>query len=339
MAKGDGLKAAIAQIKKVYGPESIMKFSDAPAEVDAIPLGCLSFDIASGIGGVPRGRICEVFGPEGGGKTTLALHLVANVQKAGGNVAYIDVENALNIEYAAKLGINLDDVHLSQPDNGEEGLTIAETLIRSGEIDLVVIDSVDALLPEEVLQGEMEDRHVSPLARLMSQALRKLTAVVKRSKACLLFINQLRSKIPTGKFSGPPGEVTSGGRALRYYASMRIEIKSIEQIKDNADYQIGKRTQCHFVKNKVAVPFKKAEFDLIFGEGISFDGDLLDEALERHKIERSGAWFSWDGTKLGQGRDAAIKWLKEHPDDAASLRAEIMEDERKKWKKERETEE
>src|SRR5499433_2428436 len=308
---------AIASIEKQFGKGSIMRLGEKKViDVGAISTSCLSLDAAIGIGGVPRGRIVEIYGPESGGKTTLALHIVSQAQKAGGVAAYIDAEHAMDAQYAGKLGVNVDDLFISQPDSGEQALEIAEALVRSGGVDVLVIDSVAALVPRAELDGEMGDSLPGLQARLMSQALRKLTAVVSRSNTCLIFINQIREKI--GVMFGNP-ETTTGGRALKFYSSIRLEIRRTSSIKDG-DSVVGNRTKVKVVKNKVAPPFKEAEFDIMYGEGISREGDLLDLAVENKIVEKSGAWFSFKGERLGQGRENAKNTLK--TDETISRRIE-----------------
>jgi recombination protein RecA len=309
---------AIANIEKQFGKGSIMRLGEKKvADVPAISTSCLSLDAAIGIGGVPRGRIVEIYGPESGGKTTLALHIVAQAQKAGGVAAYIDAEHAMDAQYAGKLGVKVDDLFISQPDSGEQALEIAEALVRSGGVDVLVIDSVAALVPRAELEGEMGDSLPGLQARLMSQALRKLTAVVARSNTCLVFINQIREKI--GVMFGSP-ETTTGGRALKFYSSVRLDIRRISAIKDG-DAVVGNRTRVKVVKNKVAPPFKESEFDIMYGEGISREGDLLDLAVEHKIVEKSGAWFSFKGERLGQGRENAKNLIKS--DQAIASRIEI----------------
>ena len=311
---------AIASIEKQFGKGSIMRLGEKKVmDVAAISTSCLSLDAAIGIGGVPRGRIVEIYGPESGGKTTLALHIVAQAQKAGGVAAYIDAEHAMDAKYAKNLGVNVDDLFISQPDSGEQALEIAEALVRSGGVDVLVIDSVAALVPRAELEGEMGDSLPGLQARLMSQALRKLTAVVARSNTCLIFINQIREKI--GVMFGNP-ETTSGGRALKFYSSVRLEIRRTSSIKDG-DSAVGNRTKVKVVKNKVAPPFREAEFDIMYGEGISREGDLLDLAVENRIVEKSGAWFSFRGDRLGQGRENAKNVIKSDRDMANRIESEV----------------
>ena len=306
------LDLAVVQIEKQFGKGSIMRLGQRGpiGPVDSIPTGSISIDYALGIGGVPRGRVVEIFGPESSGKTTLALQVIAQVHKAGGMAAFVDAEHALDAAYAQKLGVDLDNLLVSQPDNGEQALEIVEVLIRSGGVDVVVVDSVAALVPKAEIEGEMGDAQMGLQARLMSQALRKLTGVVSKSKTTLIFINQLREKI--GVMFGNP-ETTTGGRALKFYASVRIDIRRIASIKDG-DQVVGGRTRVKIVKNKMAPPFREAEFDIMYGEGISKEGDLLDLAVEKRIIEKSGAWFAYAGERLGQGRENAKQFLKENPD-------------------------
>jgi len=311
---------AIANIEKAYGKGSIMRLGEKKVmDIPAISTSCLSLDAAIGIGGVPRGRIVEIYGPESGGKTTLALHIVAQAQIAGGVAAYIDAEHAMDAQYAGKLGVKVNDLFISQPDSGEQGLEIAEALVRSGGVDVLVIDSVAALVPRAELEGEMGDSLPGLQARLMSQALRKLTAVVARSNTCLIFINQIREKI--GVMFGNP-ETTSGGRALKFYSSVRLDIRRTSSIKDG-DSVVGNRTRVKVVKNKVAPPFKEAEFDIMYGEGISREGDLLDLAVENRIVEKSGAWFSFQGERLGQGRENAKNLLKSDAGIASRIETEV----------------
>lgn len=314
--KSKAIEVALLQIEKQFGKGSIMRLGDREAvAVPAISTGALSIDAALGIGGVPRGRVVEIYGPESSGKTTLALHVIAEAQKVGGMAAFIDAEHALDPEYARRLGVNIDNLLVSQPDSGEQALEIAEMLIRSGAIDVVVVDSVAALVPKAELEGEMGDAQMGLQARLMSQAMRKLTGIVSRSNTCLVFINQLREKI--GVMFGP-NETTTGGRALKFYASVRIDIRREMPIKDG-DQTVGNRTKVKVVKNKLAPPFKTAEFDIIYGEGISREGDLLDLGTLHGIIEKSGAWFSYKETRLGQGRENVKRFLKDNPDLATEI--------------------
>ena len=306
------LEAAISQIEKSYGKGSIMRLGsrDVLVPVSVIPSGCLSIDAALGVGGFPRGRVIEIYGPESGGKTTMTLHVIAEAQKLGGQAAFIDAEHALDPVYARKLGVDVDNLLVSQPDNGEQALEIAETLIRSGGVDVVVVDSVAALVPKAELEGEMGDPQMGLQARLMSQALRKLTAIVSKSRTCLIFINQIREKI--GVMFGNP-ETTTGGRALKFYASMRVDIRRIQAIKEG-DRVVGSRTRAKIVKNKVAAPFREAEFDIVYGEGISREGDLIDLGVDKGILEKSGTWISFGSERMGQGRENARTFLKEHKD-------------------------
>ena len=305
------LDAAISKIEKDYGKGSVMKLGEKTAiDVDTIPTGSISLDKALGVGGVPKGRIIEIYGPEASGKTTLALHIVAEVQKQGGIAGFIDAEHALDPKYASSIGVDVDNLYISQPDYGEQGLEICETMVRSGAMDIIIIDSVAALVPKHEIEGEMGDAVVGAQARLMSQALRKLTAVSAKTNCTIIFINQLREKI--GVFYGP-SETTTGGRALKFYASIRIDIRRIEQLKQSGEV-IGNRVRAKVVKNKVAPPFKEAEFDIIFGEGISAVGDILDQAVELKIIEKSGAWYSYNGEKIGQGRENVKTFLKTNPE-------------------------
>jgi recombination protein RecA len=306
------LEAAISQIEKQHGKGAIMRLGnrDVLVPVSVIPTGALSIDAALGVGGVPRGRVIEIYGPESGGKTTLTLHIIAEAQKMGGQAAFIDAEHALDPIYARKLGVDVDNLLVSQPDNGEQALEIAETLIRSNGVDIIVVDSVAALVPRAELEGDMGDPQMGLQARLMSQALRKLTAIVSKSHTCLIFINQIREKI--GVMFGNP-ETTTGGRALKFYSSIRLDIRRIQSIKEG-DRVIGSRTRAKVVKNKVAAPFREAEFDILYGEGISREGDLIDLGVEHAVLEKSGTWISFGGERLGQGRDNARIFLKEHAD-------------------------
>jgi len=310
--RNKALDIAVGQIEKQFGKGSIMRLGQRGeiAAVECIPTGAISIDYALGIGGMPRGRVVEVYGPESSGKTTLALQVIAEAQKAGGMAAFVDAEHALDAKYAQKLGVDLENLLVSQPDNGEQALEIVEVLIRSGGVDVVVVDSVAALVPKAEIEGEMGDAQMGLQARLMSQALRKLTGIVSKSKTTLIFINQLREKI--GVMFGNP-ETTTGGRALKFYASVRIDIRRIASIKDG-DQVIGGRTRVKVVKNKMAPPFREAEFDIMYGEGISREGDLLDLGVDKRIIEKSGAWFAYGGDRLGQGRENAKQFLKENPD-------------------------
>jgi recombination protein RecA len=311
---------AIANIEKQFGKGSIMRLGERKViDVPAIPTSCLSLDAAIGVGGVPRGRIVEIYGPESGGKTTLALHIVSEAQRQGGIAAYVDAEHALDAEYAKKLGVDIDNLFISQPDSGEQALEIVEALVRSGGVDVLVIDSVAALVPRAELEGDMGDSLPGLQARLMSQALRKLTAVVSRSNTCLIFINQIREKI--GVMFGNP-ETTTGGRALKFYSSVRLEIRRTSSIKDG-DAVVGNRTKVKVVKNKVAPPFKEAEFDIMYGEGISKEGDLLDLAVANRIVDKSGAWFSFQGERLGQGRENVKNLIKSSPEMSARIEAEV----------------
>ena len=308
-AKGKAIESALANIEKKFGKGSIMRLGERPhEEVGSISTNCLSLDAAIGVGGFPRGRIIEVYGPESSGKTTLALQVVASAQKAGGVAAYIDAEHAMDPEYAEKLGVNIDDLLISQPDSGEQALDIAETLVRSASIDVVVIDSVAALVPRAEIDGDMGDSHMGLQARLMSQALRKMTSTISSSNTCFIFINQLRDKI--GVMFGSP-ETTTGGKALKFYASVRLDIRRIGAIKEG-DKIVGNRTRVKVVKNKVAPPFRETEFDIMYGEGISKEGDLLDLAVVHEIVEKSGAWFSYSTERLGQGRENVKNLLKEN---------------------------
>jgi recombination protein RecA len=321
--KEKAIDLAVSQIERQFGKGAIMRLgTDAVLpEVPVIPTGSLALDIALGVGGIPRGRVVEIFGPEASGKTTLALHIVAEAQKKGGIAGFIDAEHALDVGYAQRLGVKTDDLLISQPDTGEQALEIADMLVRSGAIDVVVIDSVAALVPKAELEGEMGDAHMGLQARLMSQALRKLTSTISKSSTCVIFINQIRMKI--GVFMGNP-ETTTGGNALKFYASVRLDIRRIGAIKDGQDI-IGNRTKVKVVKNKMAPPFKEVEFDIMYGEGISREGDLIDLAAEREIIQKSGAWFSFDNERIGQGRENAKTFLKEHPDVARVIDEKIKE--------------
>jgi recombination protein RecA len=312
---------ALTQIEKQFGRGSIMRLGqkDALVPVEVIPTGAISLDAALGIGGMPRGRVVEVFGPESSGKTTIALHVVAEAQKRGGMAAFVDAEHALDAAYAKRLGVDVDNLLVSQPDYGEQALEIAEALVRSNAVDVVVVDSVAALVPKAELDGDMGDSLPGLQARLMSQALRKLTGIVSKSKTCLIFINQIREKI--GVMFGNP-ETTSGGRALKFYSSVRVDIRRIASIKDG-DRVVGNRTKAKIVKNKMAAPFREAEFDILFGEGISREGDLIDLAAERNLLEKSGAWFSYRGERIGQGRENAKQFLRGNPDIVKKVEGEV----------------
>jgi len=320
--KGKAIELAISQIEKQFGKGSIMRLGKdgVLADVETISTGSPALDIALGVGGVPRGRVVEVFGPESSGKTTLTLHITAEAQKAGGSVAFIDAEHALDLAYAKKLGVNTDDLLLSQPDTGEQALEITDVLIRSGAVDLIVIDSVAALVPRAELEGDMGDSHMGLQARLMSQALRKLTSTISKSHTCVIFINQIRHKI--GVMFGSP-ETTTGGNALKFYATIRMDIRRIGQIKQG-DAVIGNRIRVKVVKNKLAPPFKSAEFDILFNEGISTEGDILDLGADAGIVDKSGSWYSYGGDKLGQGREAARTFLKENPAVADDIRNKIF---------------
>lgn len=320
--KSKAIELAIGQIEKQFGKGSIMRMGEgrSVSDIDTISTGSPALDIALGIGGVPRGRVIEIYGPESSGKTTLSLHISAEAQKTGGTVAFIDAEHALDIEYAKKLGVNAEELLLSQPDTGEQALEITDMLIRSGAVDLIVIDSVAALVPRAEIEGEMGDSHMGLQARLMSQALRKLTGTIAKSKTSLIFINQIRHKI--GVFFGSP-ETTTGGNALKFYASIRMDIRRIGQIK-SGDSIIGNRTRVKVVKNKMAPPFKEAEFDIIFNEGISREGDVIDMAVKDDIIEKSGSWFSYNGTRIGQGRENVRTFLKENPDVVAEIEEKLF---------------
>ena len=320
--KRKALDAAMSQIEKQFGKGSVMKLGDYKAmEVEAIPTGSLALDVALGIGGLPKGRIIEIFGPESSGKTTLALHAIAEVQKTGGEAAFIDAEHALDPVYAKKLGVDIDDLIVSQPDTGEQALEIVEALVRSGAIDIIVVDSVAALVPKAEIDGDMGDSHMGLQARLMSQALRKLAGVINKSKAVVIFINQLREKV--GVMFGNP-ETTPGGRALKFYSSVRLDIRRVESIKQDGEV-VGNRTRVKVVKNKVAPPFREAEFDIMYGEGISKEGSVLDMAVKLDIIEKSGAWFSYNNAKIGQGRENVKKYLKENPEIAEEIEKKVRD--------------
>ena len=321
--KKRAIDTAMAQIERMYGKGAIMRFGDkAELNVDYIPTGSLSLDVALGIGGLPKGRIVEIYGPESSGKTTLALHVVAEAQKRGGEVAFVDAEHALDPTYARALGVKIEDMLISQPDTGEQALEITEALVRSGAIDVVVVDSVAALVPRAEIEGEMGDSFVGLHARLMSQALRKLTGSIAKTNTVVIFINQLREKV--GVMYGNP-EVTTGGRALKFYASVRIDVRRIETLKPGGE-MIGNRTRAKVVKNKVAPPFREAEFDIMYGEGISKLGEMLDLGVKLDLVQKSGSWFNMGEVRLGQGRDAAKQYLRDHPDEADALEANIRRD-------------
>jgi recombination protein RecA len=321
--KDKALEMAILQIERHYGKGSIMRLGDESAalRVPAISTGSLGLDLATGVGGVPRGRVIEIFGPESSGKTTLALHVIAEAQKSGGKAAFIDVEHALDSAYSRRIGVNIDELLVSQPDSGEQALEITELLIRSGALDVIVVDSVAALTPRAELEGEMGDSHVGLQARLMSQALRKLAGTISKTQTTCIFINQLREKI--GVMFGNP-EVTPGGRALKFYASVRLDIRRIETLKEGTD-AVGNRVRVRVVKNKVAPPFKEAEFDIMYGTGISTEGDILDLAVNNKMVQKSGAWFSYGDQRLGQGRENVRQFLRDNPDLLTQLRREIIE--------------
>ena len=321
--KKKALETAMQQIEKTYGKGSIMRYGDnVQPNVEAIPTGSLALDLALGIGGVPRGRIIEIYGPESSGKTTLALHVLAQAQKMGGEVAFVDAEHALDPTYARALGVKIEDMLISQPDTGEQALEITEALVRSGAIDVVVVDSVAALVPRAEIEGEMGDSFVGLHARLMSQALRRLTGIIAKTNTVVIFINQLREKV--GVMYGNP-EVTTGGRALKFYASVRIDVRRIETLKSGGE-MIGNRTRAKVVKNKVAPPFREAEFDIMYGEGISKLGEMLDLGVKLDLVQKSGSWFNMGEVRLGQGRDAAKQYLRDHPDEADALEANIRRD-------------
>ena len=321
--KEKAIDLAVSQIERQFGKGAIMRLgTDAVIpDIPVIPTGSLALDIALGVGGIPRGRVVEIFGPEASGKTTLALHIIAEAQKKGGIAGFIDAEHALDVSYARKLGVKTDDLLISQPDTGEQALEITEMLVRSGAIDVVAIDSVAALVPKAELEGEMGDAHMGLQARLMSQALRKLTATISKSNTCVIFVNQIRMKI--GVFMGNP-ETTTGGNALKFYSSVRLDIRRIGAIKDGQDV-IGNRTRVKVVKNKLAPPFKEVEFDIMYGEGISREGDLLDLAADKEIVEKSGAWFSFDDERIGQGRENAKIFLKEHPEVSRAIEERLLE--------------
>ncbi len=320
-SKNKAIDMAVSHIEKLFGKGSIMKLGEKPLEeVPVVPTGSISLDMALGIGGLPRGRVVEIYGPEASGKTTLALHVVAEIQKAGGIAAFIDAEHALDVFYARKIGVNTDDLLISQPDTGEQALEIAEILVRSSAVEAVVVDSVAALVPRAEIEGEMGDAHMGLQARLMSQALRKLTATIGKSMTTVIFINQIRQKI--GIMFGNP-ETTTGGNALKFYASVRLDIRRIASIKDGQDV-VGSRTRVKVVKNKLAPPFKEVEFDIIFGEGISREGDVLDLAVDLGIVEKAGTWYSYGDSRIGQGRENAKEFLKNHPDVTKTIEEKIL---------------
>lgn len=319
--KRKALDAALTQIEKAYGKGSVMKLGDSGANmnIETVPTGSLSLDIALGLGGVPRGRIIEVYGPESSGKTTVALHMVAEVQKRGGIAGFIDAEHALDPVYAKNIGVDIDNLYISQPDNGEQALEITETMVRSGAVDIVIVDSVAALVPKAEIDGEMGDSHVGLQARLMSQALRKLTAIISKSNCIVIFINQLREKV--GVMFGNP-ETTTGGRALKFYASVRMDVRRIETLKQGGE-MVGNRVRIKVVKNKIAPPFKEAEFDIMFGKGISKEGDILDLAAKENIVEKSGAWYAYNGSKIGQGRENAKNFLQANQELCQEIEAKV----------------
>mgnify|MGYP000510212042 CR=1 FL=1 len=320
--KVKALEAAIAQIEKNYGQGSIMKLGDTRhMQVESVPTGSLSLDLALGVGGIPKGRIVEIYGPESSGKTTVALHMVAEVQKQGGIAGFIDAEHALDPIYAKNIGVNIDELYISQPDSGEQAMEITETMVRSGAVDIVIVDSVAALVPKQEIDGEMGDSHVGLQARLMSQALRKLTSVISKSNCVVIFINQLREKV--GVMFGNP-ETTTGGRALKFYSSVRMDVRRIEALKQGGEV-VGNRTRVKIVKNKVAPPFREAEFDIMFGQGISREGDILDLAADKGVVNKSGAWYAYNGDKIGQGRENAKQYLKENPLICEEIEAKVRE--------------
>ena len=319
--KRRALDAAISKLEKDFGKGTVMKLGDAGANVsvETVPTGSLSLDIALGLGGVPKGRIIEVYGPESSGKTTVALHMISEVQKRGGIAGFIDAEHALDPVYAKNIGVNIDELYISQPDSGDQALEIAETMVRSGAMDIIVIDSVAALVPRQEIEGDMGDSHVGLQARLMSQALRKLTPVISKSNCVVIFINQLREKV--GIMFGNP-ETTTGGRALKFYASVRMDVRKVETLKLNGE-MVGNRTRIKIVKNKIAPPFKEAEFDIMFGKGISKEGDILDLATSLDIINKSGAWYAYKGDKIGQGRENAKLYLNQHPEVLSELETKV----------------
>ena len=318
--KKKALDAAIAKLEKDFGKGTVMKLGEGShVAVETVPTGCLSLDLALGLGGVPKGRVIEVYGPESSGKTTVTLHMIAEVQKRGGIAGFIDAEHALDPVYAKKIGVDIDELYISQPDSGDQALEIAETMVRSGAVDIIVIDSVAALVPKQEIEGDMGDSHVGLQARLMSQALRKLTPVISKSNCVVIFINQLREKV--GVMFGNP-ETTTGGRALKFYASVRMDVRRIETLKQSGE-MVGNRTRIKIVKNKIAPPFKEAEFDIMFGKGISKEGDILDLATKLDLVNKSGAWYAYNGDKIGQGRENAKIYLGQHPEIMEELEEKI----------------
>ena len=319
--KKRALDAAISKLEKDFGKGTVMKLGDASAQVsvETVPTGSLSLDIALGLGGIPKGRVIEVYGPESSGKTTLTLHMIAEVQKRGGIAGFIDAEHALDPVYAKSIGVDIDELYISQPDSGDQALEIAETMVRSGAMDIIVIDSVAALVPRQEIEGDMGDSHVGLQARLMSQALRKLTPVISKSNCVVIFINQLREKV--GVMFGNP-ETTTGGRALKFYASVRMDVRRVETLKQNGE-MVGNRTRVKIVKNKIAPPFKEAEFDIMFGKGISKEGDILDLAASIDVVNKSGAWYAYNGDKIGQGRENAKVYLSQHPEVMDEIEAKV----------------
>jgi recombination protein RecA len=320
--KQRALSLALVQIEKQYGKGAIMRLGESQiADIPVIPTGSLALDAALGVGGMPRGRIVEIYGPEASGKTTLALHVIASAQRGGGEAAFVDAEHALDPSYARKLGVNLDDLLISQPDSGEQALEITDVLVRSGALDIVVVDSVAALVPQAEIDGDMGEPQMGLQARLMSQAMRKLTGIVHKTKTCVIFINQIRQKI--GVFFGNP-ETTTGGNALKFYASVRLDIRRLDAIKSGQEV-VGNRTRVKIVKNKVAPPFRQVEFDIMYGNGICRAGELLDLAVQREIVQKSGAWFAYSGERIGQGRDNARLYLEEHPETAAAIEAQVRQ--------------
>ena len=321
--KKKALEAALGHIEKQYGKGSVMKLGESSAnmQVETVPTGSLSLDIALGVGGVPKGRIIEIYGPESSGKTTVALHMVAEVQKRGGIAGFIDAEHALDPVYAKNIGVDIDNLYISQPDNGEQALEITETMVRSGAVDIIIVDSVAALVPKAEIDGDMGDSHVGLQARLMSQALRKLTSIISKSNCIVIFINQLREKV--GVMFGNP-ETTTGGRALKFYSSIRLDVRRVETLKQGGE-MVGNHTRIKVVKNKVAPPFKQAEFDIMYGEGISKAGDILDCAVDAKMIEKAGSWYSFEGNRIGQGRENVKNYLKEHPEIMDKLEGMLLD--------------